>query len=170
MDDAYKRRLEAIYKSHYERYLRYAAYLLHNPAQAEDMVHKAFLLAIENEEKSRQYPEAWIMKTLRNVCLNQIKQYAIRKPKDDAYIESQPVSEPSFDADSDAIMALKQELPEQDYQLLDQYCFQGKSVQEISESTGLSANTIHVRIHRIRKAAEKILFALAVIINLFQEI
>ena len=53
MNDAYKRQLEEIYKSNYERHIRYATFLLHNSNLAEDMVHKAFLLAIENEEKSK---------------------------------------------------------------------------------------------------------------------
>ena len=174
MDEAYRKQLEMIYKSSYQRYIRYAAWLLRNATgkadMAEDMVHKAFLLAIENEEKSKHYPEAWIMKALRNVCLNHIKQYAVRKPIEDAYIESQPVSTPSFAADSDAMIALQQELSEEDFALLDQYCFQGKSAQEIGEATGLSPNAIHVRIYRIRKMIEKKLFVLAVIFSLSQEI
>ena len=97
MDDAYKRQLEEIYKSHYDRYIRYATYLLHNSNQAEDMVHEAFLLAVAHEDKSKEHPEAWIMKTLKNVCMNHIKKYAVRKPKLDDFIENQPTSEPSFD-------------------------------------------------------------------------
>ena len=170
MNDTYKRQLEEIYKSNYERHIRYATFLLHNSNLAEDMVHKAFLLAIENEEKSKYYPEAWIMKTLKNVCMNYIKQYAIRKPKYDDIIENQPVSEPSFDVNSDTLLTLKQELNAQDYHLLDQYCFQHKTVQEISAETGLTPNHIHVRLFRIRNEIRKIIFPLFVILLFSQEI
>lgn len=170
MDDAYKRRLEEIYKSHYDRYIRYAAYLLHNSNQAEDMVHEAFLLAVAHEDKSKDHPEAWIMKALKNVCMNRIKQYAVRKPKLDDFMENQPTAEPSFDVTSDTMIALKQELSEEDYGLLDQYCFQHKTVQEISDATGLSPNHIHVRIYRIRKMIIQLFFSLLVILQHVHEI
>lgn len=170
MDDAYKRRLEEIYKSHYDRYIRYAAYLLHNSNQAEDMVHEAFLLAVAHEDKSKDHPEAWIMKALKNVCMNRIKKYAVRKPKLDDFMENQPTAEPSFDVTSDTMIALKQELSPEDYGLLDQYCFQHKTVQEISDATGLSPNHIHVRIYRIRKMIIQLFFSLLVILQHVHEI
>lgn len=170
MDDAYKRQLEEIYKSHYDRYIRYATYLLRNSNQAEDMVHEAFLLAVAHEDKSKEHPEAWIMKTLKNVCMNHIKKYAVRKPKLDDFIENQPITEPSFDVTSDTMIALKQELSPEDYDLLDQYCFQRKSVQEISDATGLSPNHIHVRIYRIRKTIIQLFFLLLVILRHVHEI
>ena len=170
MDDAYKRRIEEIYKSHYDRYIRYAAYLLHNSNQAEDMVHEAFLLAVAHEDKCRDHPEAWIMKALKNVCMNRIRQYAVRKPKLDDFMENQPTTEPSFDVTSDTMIALKQELSEEDYGLLDQYCFQHKTVQEISDATGLSPNHIHVRIYRIRKTIIQLFFSLLVILQHVHEI
>ena len=95
---------------------------------------------------------------------------AIRTAYADNFIENQPVSVPSFDVNSDTMLTLQQELNAQDYDLLDQYCFQHKTVQEISEETGLTPNHIHVRLFRIRNEIRKIIFPLFVILLFSQEI
>ena len=174
MEDDYKRRLENIYRSHYPRYIRYAEKTLYaytgNTDQAEDFVHRAFLLALEKSDHNNCNPEAWIMVTIRNICMSHMKEYRIRQPILKTYSDQQPKEAPSSSASSDILITLQQELSVPDYKLLYDLTVNGKTVEEISRETGLTPNYIHVRLFRIRKIAEKIIFSLVVIFTLSREI
>ena len=100
---------------------------------------------------------------------NGFKKYSVRKPILEEYQKQQADAIHSFDSTSDVLMALKQELSEQDYQIIDGVAVNGKSVEEVSKETGLSPNCIYVRIYRIRKNLKKIFF-LFVIFCLFREV
>ena len=173
MDEDYKARLVEIYRENYSRYIRYAERMLlaHTGStdQAEDLVHQAFLRAVEKEEQSKDHPEEWIRVTIKLYCQNYFKKYSVRKPILEEYQKQQTDAIPSFDSTSDVLMALKQELSKQDYQIVDGVAVNGKSVEEVSKETGLSPNCIYVRIYRIRKNLKKIFF-LFVILCLFREV
>lgn len=174
MEEDYKRRLEEVYRTHYPQYIRYAEHMLYTRTgskdQAEDFVHQAFLRAVEKEEKSGLCLEKWIMVALRFCLLNHFKQYSTRQPILKELREKQETSETSFAPSSDILIALQQELPADDYKLIYDYTVQGKTVNELSEETGIEPSYIYVRIHRIRKIAEKIIFVFVVIIFLVQEV
>ncbi|MBR4538482.1 MAG: sigma-70 family RNA polymerase sigma factor [Clostridia bacterium] len=174
MEEDYKRRLEEVYRTYYPQYIRYAEHMLYTRTgskdQAEDFVHQAFLRAVEKEEKSKLHPEQWIMVTLRFCLLNHFKKYSTRLPILKKLHDKQDTSEPSFAPSSDTLIALQQELPYEDYKLIYDYTVRGKTVQELSAETGIDPSYIYVRIHRIRKIAEKIFFVFVVIIFLAQEV
>ena len=83
MDEDYKARLAEIYRENYSRYIRYAERMLlaHTGStdQAEDLVHQAFLRAVEKEEQSKNHPEEWIRVTIKLYCQNYFKKYGKAK-------------------------------------------------------------------------------------------
>ena len=167
MDEGYKRKLEQIYKENYRTYLSYAKKKLMTYTGsvdgAEDLVHQAFLKAVEKDNQIIQdHLNGWIMVTLKNIIMNHLSKYNTRTKK---VGEIQPIeSEPTFADEIDDLVALKQELKENDYEILYLFAVKKKTVEEISEKTGLTPGNIYVRLYRIRKNVEKILFLLLVVI------
>lgn len=166
MNEGYKRKLEQIYKENYKTYLSYAKKKLMiytgNVDGAEDLVHQAFLKAVEKNNQIQDHLEGWIMVTLKNIIMNHLSKYNTRAKK---VGEIQPIeSEPTFADEIDDLVALKQELKEKDYEILYLFAVKRKTVDEISEKTGLTPGNIYVRLYRIRKNVEKILFLLLVVI------
>ena len=166
MDEDHKRKLEEVYKENYKTYLSYAKRKLMaytgSVDGAEDLVHQAFLKAVEKDDQIQDHLEKWIMVTLKNIIMNHFSKYNARVKK---MGEIQPVeSEPSFSDEIDDLVALKQELKDKDYEILYLFAVKRKTVDEISEGTGLTPGNIYVRLYRIRKNIEKVLFLLLVVI------
>ena len=174
MSEGYKSTLETIYRSHYDRYIRYTEYIMYTYTgvidKAEDIVHQAFLLALEKEKQSSKNPESWLMVTIKYICMNHLKQYRVRQPILESLYNGQPKEAASCSSSVDILLSLEQELPPDDYKILYDYTLNGKSVDELSKETGMTPNNLRVRIYRIREAARKIIFSLLVIFTLFQEI
>ena len=174
MGAADKSALEEVYRSCYPRCIRYAESVLYTYTGktdgAEDLVQQAFVQAMEKWEQCGKSPEGWLMKTIRNKCMNYLKQYRVRQPILKSLYDQQPLEMPSFSSSSDVLLALEQELPQNDYKILYDFAVNGKSIDEISKETGLTPNNLHVRIYRIRKAARKIIFSLLVIFTILREI
>lgn len=169
MDEDHKRKLEEVYKENYKTYLSYAKRKLMaytgSVDGAEDLVHQAFLKAVEKDDQDQDHLEKWIMVTLKNIIMNHFSKYNARVKKIE---EIQPKeSVPSFSDEIDDLVALKQELKDKDYEILYLFAVKKKTVDEISERTGLTPGNIYVRLYRIRKNIEKVLFLLLVVIITF---
>lgn len=169
MDEDHKRKLEEVYKENYKTYLSYAKRKLMaytgSVDGAEDLVHQAFLKAVEKDDQIQDHLEKWIMVTLKNIIMNHFSKYNARVKK---MGEIQPKeSVPSFSDEIDDLVALKQELKDKDYEILYLFAVKKKTVDEISERTGLTPGNIYVRLYRIRKNIEKVLFLLLVVIISF---
>ena len=158
MDEDFKQKLEAVYRENYKTYLRYTERKLMaytgGTDGAEDLVHLAFLKAVEKESRGHVCLEGWIMVTLKNTIMNHFDKYKTQMKKSVQPVESIP----SFSDEIDDLVALKQELTEKDYEILYQFAVKKKKVEEISERTGLTPGNIYVRLYRIRKIAETIIF------------
>ena len=107
------------------------------------------------------------MVTLKNIIMNHFSKYNARVKKIE---EIQPKeSVPSFSDEIDDLVALKQELKDKDYEILYLFAVKKKTVDEISERTGLTPGNIYVRLDRIRKNIENVLFLLLVVIISFPQ-
>jgi len=58
---------------------------------------------------------------------------------------------------SDIMMTFEKSLSSEDAALIKEYCIDDTPIEDISRSTGLSANHIRVKIHRIRKLLLKLM-------------
>ena len=166
MDEDHKRKLEEVYRENYKTYLSYAKRKLMaytgSVDGAEDLVHQAFLKAVENDDQIQDHLEKWLMVTLKNIIMNHFSKYNTRVKK---MKEIQPIeSEPSFSDEIDDLETLKHELKDKDYEIVYLFAVKKKTVDEISEKIGLTPGNIYVRLYRIRKKIENVLFLLLVVI------
>lgn len=70
--------IEELYNAEYEKMFRFAYHILNilnNTESAKDMVQETFLLALFHQEDliAHPKPEGWLMLTLRNLVLNELR-------------------------------------------------------------------------------------------------
>lgn len=65
--------LQSLYEKQYEKMLRFAYRMAGTAEDAQDLVQETFLLALFSQDKLSGHPnpEGWLMKTLRNLALNE---------------------------------------------------------------------------------------------------
>lgn len=65
--------IPSLYEEQCEKMLKFAYRMIGSIETAQDLVHEAFLLALFNQDKLANHPnpEGWLMKTLRNLTLNE---------------------------------------------------------------------------------------------------
>lgn len=65
--------IPSLYEAQYEKMLKLAYRMVGSIETAQDLVHETFLLALFNQDKLADHPnpEGWLMKTLRNLTLNE---------------------------------------------------------------------------------------------------
>ena len=94
-----KRILEGLFRQHYGKMMHLARTLLHDDAEAQDVVQDVFARLLENEyQMTGNKTEAYLMTAVRNRCMNLIRNMQIRErfkhlhPLDEGD-ESSPVEE-----------------------------------------------------------------------------
>lgn len=94
-----KRILEGLFRQHYGKMMHLARTLLHDDAEAQDVVQDVFARLLENDyQMTGNKTEAYLMTAVRNRCMNLIRNMQIRErfkhlhPLDEAD-ESSPVEE-----------------------------------------------------------------------------
>ena len=65
--------LQTLYENNYEKMLKFSYRMLGTRADAQDLMQETFLLALYHQTKLYNHPnpEGWLMKTLRNLSLNE---------------------------------------------------------------------------------------------------
>lgn len=65
--------LQSLYEKYYEKMIRFSYRLVGTVESAQDLVQETFLLALYNQNKLSNHPnpEGWLMKTLKNLILNE---------------------------------------------------------------------------------------------------
>ncbi len=91
--------LEGLFRQHYGKMIHLARTLLHDDAEAQDVVQDVFARLLENEyQMTGNKTEAYLMSAVRNGCLNQIRKMQLRErfkhlhPLDEAD-DSRPIDE-----------------------------------------------------------------------------
>ncbi len=168
--------IETLYNDNFDVLYRLVACKLwhytSSSSDTQDVLQEIFLLAYKNRQllENHANPTGWLIVTATNVCKNYArafgrKQRAWQKAAAEWAIyqpHSLPVHYEGAQADdtaaSDMQVTLEQALSPEDLGLLTAYCLEGRSIEEICQTTGLAANTVRVRIHRMRKNLSKLLF------------
>lgn len=165
--------LERLYEENYTRVYRLAVYRLRMGSgrieEAEDVVQEVFCRAFKSEIWKHENPSGWLVVTTNNVCYEmnrEAKRNLKRQEKLEEKVKAAKPSEvrtlydsaiPSETEVSDIMMTLEKSLSQEDSALLKDYCIDEIPIEEISRRTGISANHIRVKIHRIRKLLLKLL-------------
>ncbi len=161
LKDRSERALQEIDKAYGKRCLQLAKSILRNDQDAEECVNDAYLrlwqLPPANLPRSL---EAYLMKTVRNLCINRIKKNAAERQGAEG--EDVPLHELEYclaEADlpqDDA--ALRQlinrflsTLERRDMLLFVRRYWYSDSIEALSAASGMTQNHIHQRLHIIRK-------------------
>ena len=72
--------LEGLFRQHYGKMIHLARTLLHDDAEAQDVVQDVFARLLENEyQMTGSKTEAYLMSAVHNGCLNQIRKMQLRE-------------------------------------------------------------------------------------------
>lgn len=72
--------LEGLFRQHYGKMAHLARTLLHDDAEAQDVVQDVFARLLENEyQMTGSKAEAYLMSAVRNGCLNRIRNMQLRE-------------------------------------------------------------------------------------------
>ncbi len=138
--------LERLYRSRHARFRRVAFALLRNQEDAREAVQEAFARAVRAQESFRGEGdlEAWVWRTLTNICLDVRRQHARRNGT--APIEAEPCAdEPAApDADVRAAVGL---LPERQRLVLFLRYYADLPYEAIGRVLGIERGTVAATLH-----------------------
>jgi RNA polymerase sigma factor (sigma-70 family) len=145
---------ERLYERHVGDVYRFAAAMLSNPADAEDVVQTTFLNAYRAFEHGQRpdQPRSWLIAIANNVCRQRFRQQS-RRPNEvelDDDIAAAPVDEERVGA-ADIQRALS-ELAFNQRAALVMRELEGRSYAEIAETLGLTHAAVETLIFRARRA------------------
>lgn len=146
-----------LYQNIYQNLYRFALYMLGNPADAEDVVSDAVTDAFVTIAKLRSEEafEGWVFRILSNKCRRKRKEY-VNKPLEWKE-EIGDMSGADELIDNYHLRKVFGELEDEDRMIIGMHVFGGYTSREISEITGINANTVRSRESRaLKKMAEKL--------------
>lgn len=162
--------LKELYDANYDTLYRLAVNRLRlyvgHVCDAQDIVQDVFLEAARQEIYKHPKPEAWLVVTTVNICKNYIRknnrnerkkrkfaQEELRKSKQGSLLFV--AAENDKTAVSDIRITLEQLLSPEDFKLIVQYGFEGRTLEQIGNEMHMTPNALRVRLFRIRKKIEK---------------
>lgn len=165
--------LAQLYEENYRRVYRLAVYRLRQGSgrieEAEDVVQEVFCRAIKHEVWQHENPAGWLIVATNNVCSEMYKEHVQQRKRQEKLEQKIKAAKPAevrtlFDGAapseteiSDIMMTFEKSLSIEDATLIKEYCINDTPIEEISHRTGLSANHIRVKIHRLRKLLLKLM-------------
>ena len=155
-------------RRHSDEIYRYARSLLGNRADAEDATQEALLRLWDNLPKVQLFnSRAWVLRTTRNYCLDQIRRRSSRFAPvfvGDKILTDQPdelATDPSGVANSNDLRGhidnALQELPETLKSVFILYEINGLRYREIAETLDMPINTVKGNLSRARKKLSELL-------------
>lgn len=138
--------LTYLYKNQYEKMLKFSYRMVGTTETAQDLVQETFLLALFNKDKlaSHPNPEGWLMKTLRNLTLNEQRRITAH--------ETVPLdSIASITGEQDNIsleLLLPKQLSKEEQEILIWRFEQQMEYKDISDRLGISETGCRSRVSR----------------------
>lgn len=146
-----------LYREIYQNLYRFALYMLGNPADAEDAVSDTVADAwvTIGKLRSEEAFEGWVFRILSNKCRRKRKEY-VNKPVEWKE-EIGDISGADDMVENYHLRRVFGELDEEDRMIIGMHVFGGYTSREISEITGMNANTVRSRESRaLKKMAGKL--------------
>lgn len=147
--------IEGIADQH-ARFLRFLAVRVGDKAEAEDILHSAYVKALEREHQLRSDESivAWFYRILRNSLIDHYRRSAARDHAHQRYAVEAPNSyvpelqEQSCMCIADLVTGLKSEYRE----AIERIDLGGESIEDFARAKAITMNNASVRLHRARKA------------------
>jgi RNA polymerase sigma-70 factor, ECF subfamily len=159
----------SFFESYYERIFRYAASMVGDSTEAEDLTQETFLRAFRERETVRSTDAivAWLYQIATHVCLDRLRQRARRAPRqsetDPAELDLPDLNVPSLQQtiEQEEMSACVQEyvanLPDSYRAVILLHDLHELTAPEIAETLDLSLATVKIRLHRARLRLQSIL-------------
>ena len=147
--------IAALYEREYERLCAAAYRAMGDKEAAEDLVQDTFLLALLHREElpGHPAPEAWLLRTLRNLIQNERRKLAVRATVPLEDLDGLPAALPP--------LSLKDVMPsglsEKDQELLILRFERKLSYREIGAIFGISEGAGRIRLFRAVEKCKKLL-------------
>lgn len=152
--------LEALVQ-HHAKFLRFLSSRVNNSDTAEDILHSAYIKALEkaNQLRENESGVAWFYRILRNSIIDYYRRGAARKTAHDRYSAELPASYET-ELRGQACTCVKDlvgELKAEYREAIERIDLAEEPIQEFAKKKQISVNNASVRLHRARKAlAEKL--------------
>lgn len=165
--------LEDLHRTHYDMLVRLAKYLLRNSAasefDAEDVVQQAYMLAAQKQISEHGDPVRWLIRTVRNLCMNCASKARSKEKKTQQIIRERMNGNAACSGgaadmqqcptdEQEVLIFLDQLLAPEERALLQQYCRKDTTLSELAEGSSLSPAALRVRVCRIRKKIRQAYF------------
>jgi RNA polymerase sigma-70 factor, ECF subfamily len=152
-----------IFKGDYQRIFRYIVSMVRDTAEAEDLTQETFLRAYQRRDSLRDVgaQTAWLYRIATHVCLDRLRQYARRSPKESsADLDDIDVAEPDTpslqqtlerDEMSECVQRYLNRLSDSYRAVILLHDMHELTAAEIAQLLGESLATIKIRLHRARR-------------------
>lgn len=150
------------FKGDYQRIYRYIMSMIRDTAEAEDLTQETFLRALRGRDSLREEGAhtAWLYRIATHVCLDRLRQYARRAPKEsDTDLEQVDIAEPDSPSlqqvieqgeMSACVQRFLNHLPDGYRAVIMLHDMHELTASEISQLLGESLPTVKIRLHRAR--------------------
>jgi RNA polymerase sigma-70 factor (ECF subfamily) len=147
----------------YPRIFRYIMSMVRDTAEAEDLTQETFLRAHQRRDSLRDEGArtAWLYRIATHVCLDRLRQYARRSPKEsEADLDELNVAEPDTpslqqtlerDEMSECVQGYLNRLSDSYRAVILLHDMHELSAPEIAQLLGESLATVKIRLHRARR-------------------
>lgn len=141
---------------HHAKFLRFLLPRVNDPSIAEDILHSAYLKALEHGDQLKEDGSvvAWFYRILRNSITDDYRRAAARSSAHDRYASEQPVSyqtelrRRACACVKDVVADLKPEYRG----AIERVDLAEESVEQLANAEHITPNNASVRLHRARKA------------------
>jgi RNA polymerase sigma-70 factor, ECF subfamily len=152
-----------MFQGNYQRIFRYVMSMVRDTAEAEDLTQDTFLRAHQRRDSLRDEgaQTAWLYRIATHVCLDRLRQYARRSPKEsDTDLDDIDVAEPDTpslqqtleqDEMSECVQRYLNRLSDSYRAVILLYDMHDLTAPEIAQLLGESLATIKIRLHRARR-------------------
>lgn len=161
-DENEKSIIEELYKSNKKKMYSIAFSCLRNSQDAEDVVHEAFLVAIEKNKKIFSIPSnkraPYLDVIVRNMCYSILREdnpVELSGEEDVPMEEVFPEEEAISNMECERLIELINSLPEGQRDAMYLRCRFGFTEAEIATSLSISENAVRNRIYNARKAMKE---------------
>jgi len=152
-----------IFGGGYQRIFRYIMSMIRDTAEAEDLTQETFLRAYQRRDSLRDEgaKTAWLYRIATHVCLDRLRQYARRSPKEsDTDLDNLDVAEPDEpslqqtlerDEMSECVQSYLNRLSDSYRAVILLHDMHELTASEIAQLLGESLATVKIRLHRARR-------------------